>query len=97
MAKGLKVNPGLPEGIIYCSPPGSSRVPWEKLQIIAGETKLFNIVLEFFEHVENIKYGSSKMHIIFKCNNFLLADLSSAGKWTHYLASPVYAVTPDLN
>lgn len=66
MVKGLKVDSGLPEGIIYRSPPGSSLVPWEELEIIAGETKHLNIVLKFLEHAEHIKCDECKMYIIFK-------------------------------
>lgn len=92
VAKGLKVHAGLPRGIIYLQPAWEQlTVPQEELEIIAGETKLSNIVLKFFfcnmwkiSNTVDAKCSLFSMH-----NNFLLADLSLAGKQIHYLAFPV--------
>lgn len=65
-------------------------VPQEELEIIAGETKLLNIVLKFFWNMWKISNTvDAKCSLFSTRDNFLLADLSLAGKRTHYLAFPV--------
>lgn len=91
MAKGLEVDPGLPGGIIHLQPAWEQlAVPQEELEIIAGETKLLNIVLKFFWNMWKISNTvDAKCSLFSTRDNFLLADLSLAGKRTHYLAFPV--------
>lgn len=90
MVKGLKVERGLPGGIIYLQPAWEQlAVPQEELEIIAGETKLLNIVLKVLWNMWKISNTvDAKCSLFSTRDNFLLADLSLAGKRTHYLAFP---------
>lgn len=75
MAKGLKVDPGLPRGIIYLQPAWEQlTVPQAEVEIIAGETKLSDIVLTFFFSVTCGKVSNTvdaKCSLFSMHNNFL--------------------------